>query len=291
MTITEYVARHIAMKRKLGYQFTTNARILLSFARFADDRGEAFIRAETVLQWALESASQARRARKLHTAHAFAVWMHAEDTRHEVPPRDALGAQSYRRPRPHPMSIQDIRKLLSGAHAMPPPGTINPRTWHHMFGLMASSGLRISEAVALSLEDITDDGLVIRETKYRKSRMIGLHPTTRDALNRYLAVRRKETTSDEHLFVLRTGRPPSTRRAREVFRKLAEHAGIREPGADRGPTPHTLRHAFAVRSLENLDPGADPSRHMLALATYLGHTDVSRTYCHAELGMTVVMPS
>ena len=59
MTITEYVARHIAMKRKLGYQFTTNARILLSFARFADDRGEAFIRAEIVLQWALESASQA----------------------------------------------------------------------------------------------------------------------------------------------------------------------------------------------------------------------------------------
>ena len=267
MTITDHVARFVAMKQRLGYQFTTNARILMSFAQFSADRSEVFIRSETVLHWALASASQPRSARKLHTAYAFAIWMHAEDNRHEVPPRDALGSQSYRRPRPHPISIQDIRKLLSAARAMPRAGTITPLTWHHMFGLMTSTGLRISEALALTLEDITVDGLVIRETKYRKSRMIGLHPTTWDALSRCLAVRRKETTSNEHLFVLATGRPPSSRRAREVFRKLAEHAGIREPGTARGPTPHTLRHAFAVRSLENLDPGADPSRHMLALAT------------------------
>ena len=192
MTITDHVARFVAMKQRLGYQFTTNARILMSFARFSADRSEVFIRSETVLHWALASASQPRSARKLHTAYAFAIWMHAEDNRHEVPPRDALGSQSYRRPRQHPISIQDIRKLLSAARAMPRAGTITPLTWHHMFGLMTSTGLRISEALALTLEDITVDGLVIRETKYRKSRMIGLHPTTWDALSRCLAVRRKK---------------------------------------------------------------------------------------------------
>ena len=69
---------------------------------------------------------------------------------------------------------------------------------------------------------------------------------------------------------------------RHVFRKLAEQAGIREPGAARGPTPHSLRHSFAVRSLENLAPGANPDRHILALATYLGHVEVSSTYWYLE---------
>ena len=280
-TITEHVVRFVAMKRKLGYRFTANAEILSSFARFAADHNEAFIRSRTVLKWASTAASQPRRIRKLHTAHAFARWLHAEDARHEVPPRDALGHRSRQRPQPHLISIQNIRKLLTAALSTEPTGTIAPLTWHHLFGLIAATGLRIGEAVALTLDDITPDGLTIRETKFRKSRMVALHPTTGDALNCYLAARRKEKTQDGHLFVIATGRPPSRWRANTVFRKLAEHTGIRAPGA-RGPTPHSLRHSFAVRSLENLGPGADPGRHMLALATYLGHTNVSDTYWYLE---------
>ena len=211
----------------------------------------------------------------LHTVHALACCLHAEDARHEVPPRDVLGYLSRWRPRPYLISAPDIRKLLTAALAMRPAGTIAPLTWHHLFGLIAVTGLRISEALALTLNDITPDGLVIRNTKFRntkfrKSRMVALHPSTRDALNRYLTVRRKEKTLDGHLFVITTGGPPSVDRAEQVFRELAEQTGIRKPGAARGPTPHSLRHSFAVRSLENFDPGADPSRHMLALATYLG---------------------
>ena len=282
-TMTGHIARYVAMKQKLGYRFTTNAAILRSFARFAEDRNETFIRSETVLQWALAStaASPHRRAKQLHTMHAFACWLHAEDTRHEVPPRGAFGSQSYRRSPPHLVSIPDIRKLLTAALSMEPAGTIAPLTWHYMFGLVASTGLRIGEALALTLDDITPDGLIIRDTKFRKTRMVALHPTTRDALNRYLAARRKEKTPDEHVFVITTGGPPSGRCTRAVFRKLAEKTGIRKPGA-RGPTAHSLRHSFAVRSLENLDPEADPGRHMLALATYLGHAKVSGTYWYLE---------
>lgn len=281
-TIAEEAARFVAMRQKLGYRYKRNGEPLHSFARFAEDRGETFIRSTTVLEWASSSTASAHeRVRKLHAMHAFAGWLHAEDARHEVPPRDALGRRSYRRPSPHLVSVPDIRKLLTAALSMGPTGTIAPLTWHYLFGLLAVTGLRLSEALALMLNDITPDGLVIRNTKFGKTRMVALHPTSWDALNHYLTHRRKEKTQDGHVFVIATGRPPSRVRAIEVFRHLAEHTGIREPGA-RGPTPHSLRHSFAVRSLENLGPGARPGRHMLALATYLGHTEVSDTYWYLE---------
>ncbi len=283
-TIAEHVERFVAMKQKLGYRFTSSALLLRSFARFAEDRNETFLRSGTALEWASGSTARtpSQRARKLHGVHTFARWLHAEDARHEVPPRDALGRRSSRRPQPYPVSIPDIRKLLAAALSTGPPGTIAALTWHHLFGLIAATGLRIGEALALTLNDIAPDGLIIRDTKFGKTRMVALHPTARDALNRYLTTRRKEKTPDGHLFVIATGRCPSRKHATFVFRTLAVQTGIREPGAARGPTPHSLRHAFAVRSLENLDPGADPGRHMLALATYLGHVDVSNTYWYLE---------
>ena len=126
--IAEEVARFVAIKQKLGYRFTTDARTLLNFARFAAHRNEAFIRSGTALEWASEAASQRQRVRRLHSVHRFARWLHAEDARHEVPPRDALGHPPRRRPKPHLISIQDIKKLLTAALSMPPVGTIAPLT-------------------------------------------------------------------------------------------------------------------------------------------------------------------
>ncbi len=283
-TITEHVGRFVAMKQKLGYRFTQSGQLLRSFARFAEDRNETFIRSRTALEWVSVSTAVSRsgRVKNLRGVHAFACWLHAEDPRHEVPPRDALGHLSKRRPQPYLVSVPDIRKLLTAALSMRPASTIAPLTWHHLFGLIAATGLRIGEALTLTLDDITPDGLVIRDTKFGKTRMVALHPTTWDALNRYLEARLKEKTPDRHLFVIATGRCPHRQYAGHVFRKLAEQAGIRERGAARGPTPHSLRHSFAVRSLENLAPGANPDRHILALATYLGHVEVSSTYWYLE---------
>ncbi len=284
-TLTDHVAHFVAMNRKLGYRFTKHEYMLRSFVRFAEDRNEPFIRSETAIEWASgrTGVSPSARVRKLHVLHAFACWVHDEDPRHEVPPRDALGPLSKRRPRPYLLSIEDIEQLLAAALCIEPAGTITPLTWHHLFGLMAATGLRIAEALKLTLDDITPDGLIIRDTKFGKSRMVALHSTTWDALHRYLAVRRKTNAPNGHLFVLAsTGRPPRRTHATRVFRHLAEQTGIREPGAPRGPTPRSLRHSFAVRSIENLRPDADPGRHMLALATYLGHVEVSDTYWYLE---------
>ena len=282
--ISDHVARFVGMKQALGYRFTQNERILKGFARFAEARGETFIRAATAVEWASASqtASRTTTVRLLHFVHDFALWLHAEDDRHEVPHRDALGRRSSRRPQPFLMSVPDIRKLLDAALSRGPAGTIAPLTWHYMFGLMASTGLRIGEALALTLEDVTDDGLVIRDTKFGKTRLVVLHPTSREALDLYLAERLKERTPDRHLFVIATGRPPRREHADDVFRTLAEQAGLRRPGERRGPTPHSLRHSFAVRSLENLSPDARPGRHMLALSTTLGHAELMSTHWYLE---------
>ena len=284
MTIREEVGRFVAMKQKLGYRFVRSGQVLHRFASFAEARNETFIRSETAVEWASASAAASRseRVRKLRAVHDFGSWLHAEDARHEVPPRDALGRLNKRRPQPCLMSVPDIRKLLTAALSVGTGGTIAPLTWHYLFGLIAATGMRIGEALALTLEDITSDGLVIRDTKFGKSRMVALHPTTRDALNYYLEARLREKTPVRHLFVIASGRCPHRQYAAHVFRRLAVQAGIREPDAARGPTAHSLRHSFAVRSLESLAPGIDPSRHMLALSTYLGHVDVSSTYWYLE---------
>jgi len=283
-TITDHVARFVETRKALGYRFNKNEETLGSFARFAEASGETFIRSGTAIAWASASknASTETQVRKLRVVHDFALWLNAEDKRHEVPHRDALGQKSRQRPQPYLISVPDIRKLLTAALSVGPAGTIAPLTWHYLFGLVAATGLRIGEALALMLDDITPDGLVVRDTKFGKTRMVALHPTSWEALNLYLEARLRETTPDRRLFVIATGRSPGRRYANLVFLKLAEQVGLREPGATRGPTLHSLRHSFAVRSLEMLPAGTMPGRHMLALATYLGHAKVTSTYWYLE---------
>ena len=283
-TIADHVARFVGTKQALGYRFIKNEKMLGSFVRFAEARNETFIRSGTAIEWASASkeASPETQVKKLRVVRHFALWLHAEDDRHEVPPRDALGQRTRWRPQPYLISVPAIRKLLTAALSVGPVETIAPLTWHYLFGLIAATGLRTGEALALTLDDITPDGLVIREAKFGKTRLVALHPTSWDALNIYLMARLKETTRDRHLFVIATGRKPARDSVNGVFRRLAVQTGLRSPGAARGPTAHSLRHSFAVRSLEELAPGAKPDRHMLALATYLGHVDVTSTYWYLE---------
>ena len=280
MTLIDHVARYVALKRKLGYDYRTHAGILRRYARFADGRGDSVVRTATVTEWASAAVSRHQAARRLHFVHAFAVWMRAEDARHEVPPRNLFGPHSNQRPLPDLMTTRELRTLLTAALRLGPTGTISPLTWHYMLGLIASTGIRRCEAVALRLTDVTPHGLVIRESKFRKSRLVSLHPSTTEALDAYLAIRRVQATPDDHLFVLDHGRVPRLDTVSSVFRKLAIKTGVRT--GTRRPRVHDLRHRFATRSLEALDTTQDPARHMLALATYLGHVDPVSTYWYLE---------
>ncbi len=115
ITISEHVERFVAMKQKLGYRFVRSGQDLRSFARFAEVRDETFMRSKTAIEWASASAAASRseRVKKLYAVHNFGSWLHAEDARHEVPPRDALGRLNKQRPKPFLMSVADIGKLLT----------------------------------------------------------------------------------------------------------------------------------------------------------------------------------
>ena len=282
MSLISEVDRYVKLKRALGYKFVDIERMLRSYARFAAERGDESVRAATAIEWASQAPSPERSCVKLRVVRAFAVALHAEDKLHELPPRNIFGKQRARRRSPRLLTTEQIRDLLDAALSMPPAGSITPRTWHYMFGLMAATGLRVSEAAALRVSDITPDGLLIRQTKFRKSRLVYIHPTVRNALDDYLAIRRRTGGSDDHLFVLSSGRPPTPGYACQAFRRIARKAGLRAGSGTPGPTPHDLRHGFAVRSLEQLDDKEDPGRHMLALSTYLGHVSVSGTYWYLE---------
>ena len=289
MTLRAHVDRYVALKRHLGFKFLNNERMLRSWAAFAMTRGDDVIVADTMIGWARDASSPAFARKRLSVGRRFAVWLHAEDQRHEIPPNDVLGPTTRRRPAPHLLTNDEIRTLMAAALSLPPAGSITPHTWHCIIGLMATTGLRRCEVCALHLTDITPDGLVVRESKFQKSRLVPLLRSTVDALGRYLSIRQRCGGTSEHLFVLSTGRPINPDIVTGMFVKLARQVGLRGGPGEPGPRLHDLRHRFAVRSLEHAvaTDRDSANRHMLALATYLGHNNVSSTYCNRELPITV----
>ncbi|MFW8584136.1 tyrosine-type recombinase/integrase [Rhizobium beringeri] len=211
------------------------------------------------------------------------VVLAAEDLRHQVPSAEALGRNLLKRRIPHIYTPDEISALLQAAARLKPSDTIRPLMYETLFGLLATTGMRISEALALRLEDVTADGLVIRQTKFQKSRLLPLHDTTRDALDKYLLARRRLGTLNSMLFVSAMGAPAySTVIA--VFLRLARSLGLGgEPGANRPPAFTILRHTFAVRSLDQCQPDHHAvGRHIVALSTYLGHAHVTDTYWYLQ---------
>jgi integrase/recombinase XerD len=130
----------------------------------------------------------------------FARFAHATDGRHEIPPQGVYCARRQR-PTPYLYTENEIQALMAQALHLGPPGTLRAQTYSTLIGLLAATGLRISEAISLHFQDISADGLVIRNTKFKKSRLVPLHSTTQAALERYLVERRRVATNDDHMFL------------------------------------------------------------------------------------------
>jgi integrase/recombinase XerD len=277
------VERYVALQRSRGLRFKEQERLLIHYARFASAVGDGFVMTERVRAWSSAASSPGQARVRYDTARCFAAFLRPEDGRHEVPPAGAFGRGRRPRPAPYLLSPDEIAAIMTAALDVPPKGTVSPLTYHHLFGLLATTGLRISEALALKCQDLTDDGLVVRKAKFAKSRLLPLHPSTRAALDRYLAARDRLGASGEDLFVVKHGRAPTKVRAYCVFVRLARALGIRGAPGARGPRLHDLRHSFAVRSLAACPPDRTAvTRHMLALSTYMGHADVAATYWYLQ---------
>ena len=290
MNLKYQAERYVGFMRRLGYKYVGQDRLLRNYADYAIAHGDTFTRIDRMVDWACEASSDGSVRNRLGAVRRLAIWLQAEDQRHEVPSLDAVRWAKRTRPSPHLLTPGQIKMLMDAALALGPTDSITPHTYRCMIGLIAVTGLRISEAIALRLTDLTSEGLIVRETKFRKTRLLALHPSTRGALNRYLEIRKPECRFDDHLFILSTGKPLDKWTAGNVFFKLAYQTGLRGARSEPGPTLHDLRHAFAVRSLEKAVATDSDSvnRHILALSTYLGHANVSSTYWYLEATPTLL---
>jgi integrase/recombinase XerD len=214
---------------------------LREFAAFAADRTDPHVTAALILEWAGTAATPNSAQDRYDQARAFAMFLHAEDVQHEVPVAGLFGRSRRRRPAPHILSQNQINGILAEALLVPALSPISPQTYHTLFGLLASTGLRISEALSLRCDDLTEDGLMIRKGKFGKSRLVPLHASTRAALERYLDQRRIVRDAGHDLFVLGHGHAPTATRAHVVFVRIVRKLGY--PAAS-----HQSPHRCSVRS-------------------------------------------
>jgi integrase len=275
------VETYLAVRRAAGFTLSNTEYLLRSFAGFAAEREQKHIRTATAIDWASDAGSVAQRHTRYQTIYRFAQYLRVEDSRHESPPTDHFGYRKTRRV-PHIYSRDEIASLVLAATRLPPSDSLRPQTYLTLISLLAATGLRISEALHLLVSDITPKGLLIRRTKFQKTRLVPLHDTAVTGLAQYLTRRQKTRRSGEHVFVSDEGHPLVYWRVYSVFRTLLKSAGLK-PSGGRWPRIHDLRHTFAVRALELSPTGRQRiGQHMVALATYLGHVNIDATYWYLE---------
>jgi integrase len=243
------------------------------------------ITSQLALTWAQQptTVQPAEWAYRLSIVRGFARHRSATDPRTQIP---AEGLLPYRpkRARPYLYSDEEIRRLLQAALALPGNGGLRPWTYRCLFGLLSVSGLRISEARDLELQDVDLQAgvLTIRGAKFGKSRLIPLHASTRRVLADYLARRARHWRGravSSYVFVSSRGTRLDGGDIRRTFYALSRQIGLRGPSDHHGPRLHDLRHRFAVTTLVRwYRAGEDAERRLPILSAYLGHVHVSDTY-------------
>jgi len=289
VTMQTHAENYLAERRRLGYGLCATGYALRSFARYVDGLElEGPLTIEVMAAWArrvkTNGDNRTTWARRLKKLCPFARWLQQFDPRTEVPDTTVFGGVGQRLS-PHIYTEQEIVDLLATARRLDP--DLRGATYEALFGLLAATGLRVSEAVHLMDADVgMKSGLLtVRKTKFAKSRQVPLHASTVEALRRYRGLRDLQISVTEKtpFFVSTRGRRRgyalNLRQVRRVFRNLREQLGWVNRGAHAAPRIHDLRHSFIVhRVLLWHTQGVDIDQAMLSLSTYVGHAMVTNTY-------------
>jgi len=274
--ITE-AQKYLEMKRNLGFAMRIEGEELLRFARYVEEVGHnGPLTEEIALQWAQSSSdSRIYHARRLDIVRRFARYMKLSVPETEVPQEGILGP-SYRRVSPYIYSEKERSALIAACHHLTPVNGIRPHSHATLFGLLACTGMRISEALNFTIDDFDQDqGIItIVEGKFYKSRLLPLHPSCVKALKGYLELREKRHPTTRSFFVTELGTSLKYLKVLMTFRRIAEKLNWK-----RHTRIHGLRHTFAVRKLLQWHHnGEDIHRRIGQLSTYLGHCKIQDTY-------------
>jgi len=286
-TLREALQEYLELRRGLGFKMRDAGLLLPRFVAFLEQRQAPSITTRLAFEW-VEQATTVRlaeRARRLVFVRGFARHRRATDPLTEIP---AAALMPYRttRARSYLYTEQEVRRLLDAALQLPtrwPSTPLRPRVFHFLLGLLSVTGLRISEALDLKLDDVDLDQavLTIRAAKFGRSRLVPLHPSTVTVLADYLQRRKQHLglRRSDYVFVSNCGTRLDLGRVHRAFYVLSRQTGLRAPGARNGPRLHDFRHRFAVRVLTHwYESGEDPARRLPVLSTYLGHVFVTGTY-------------
>jgi integrase len=283
-SIGTQVEEYLAHRRQLGYELYGDGLQLHHFARYAAARNfTGPVTTAIAAAWAAGASSKTGAARRLSIIRGFAKYRRVFEPKTEIPP-PLFGTSKGPRPTPYIYSDEEIRALLQAAAALSPaPGLrLRSHTYVTLLGLLASSGLRISEALKLARRDVDLrlGVLTIVQTKFKKSRIVPLHPSTARALQRYAELRDLKCAAADSgapFFANDRGRALAQRTVNCTFEILRRSLGLVE--GRRAPRIHDLRHSMAVRRLLAwYREGADVGSKIAALSTYLGHVEVCDTY-------------
>jgi integrase len=279
---------YLAMRRTLGFKLETQGRHLMSFVRFCEERGADRVTADLAVEWATRtsrgSGDEVYQARRLDVARIFARHLQALDPATEVPPGDVLSRRQGRIP-PYLYSPEEIAVLMNAAGDLAPP--LRAATWRTLIGLLAVTGMRQGEACRLERDDVDLEAgtLVIRDSKFGKSRLVFLHPTAVAALRAYERARDRmfPNLAAGAFLVNSRGRPLDGPNLPKTFAALVTAAGIQAPPGQRAPRLHDLRHTFTVATmLDWYRDGGNVQARLPLLSTWLGHVDPKSTYWYLQ---------
>lgn len=291
-TLRNALREYVAVRRALGTQLQGAAMTLGHFVEFLEREGAEFITTELALHWASEpeQVQRATWARRLSMVRQFASWLSGFDPRTEIPPRGLIEAR-HRRTKPHIFTQQEIEQLMAEASRLPSRTGLRALTHVTLIGLLAATGLRPGEALALDVHDVDlENGvLAVRQTKFGKSRFVPVDDSTRVALAHYAERRDEFFPRRETGAFLVSGRGTRLDQCatRRTFAKLSCLIGLRTAAEGQrighGPRLMDFRHTFATwRIVEWYRAGLNVAREMPKLATYLGHVDIGDTYWYIE---------
>ena len=271
---------YLALRRALGFKLQRTEYELRKFVRFVRSQPSPFLTTSTALQWATQSSSASLQtwAKLLCMVRGFAKYLHGLDARHEVPPEDAIPYHKNRR-HPYIYSDEDVAALIGQARSIR--FSLVAASYSTLFGLLAVTGMRLGEALALDRIDVDwNTGLLlIRNSKFNKTRQLPLHRTTLDALHKYDRLRGQlfPPSTIPSFFVSLAGTRIVEQNVHMTFVRLIRRNGLFEKTPR--PRVHDLRHSFAVKTIRHwYETGLEVEPRLPALSTYLGHVSPSSTY-------------
>lgn len=280
--LRDVMADYLALRRALGYRLERPEKLLDQFLTYLEATGQDVVTVQNALEWAQQPANGASNwhGYRLSTVRGFATYLHALDPAHEVPAAQLL-PQRPARATPYLYSDADVVALMRAAGSLSTP--LRRTTTATLIGLLAVTGIRVGEAIALDRTDIDlgSGRLLVRHGKFDKARELWLHPTTLDALKRYQRLRDRvaPVTGTSAFFVSLSGTRLLYCNVHNTFHRLVARAELTPRSTSCRPRIHDLRHSFAVRAMiDAYTAGQDGQARLTLLSTWLGHVHPASTY-------------